>query len=394
MIEMKYLALLGRLDKISLAELESLFGNVRPVGKTMAVFEADREPDLRRLGGVQKIAEEMPGGYDKLVSYLENLPDGKITLGVSDYRRRATARGTQGEALKLKKILQRRGRSVRVLENKTAVLSTATAHHNQLAEKKNHVEILFTESGRYKLLGVQNISEYAKRDQARPARDARVGMLPPKLAQILINLCGEYDSGSRLLDPFCGTGVVLQEALLMGRKVVGTDVHPRMVEFSKKNLDWLRGEYFRSLTNQGKSGIIKGYSDFVLEVGDAMQCDWNKLLGGNGKIGAVATEVFLGQPISLPPAEIKLKQEMQTCRTIILGFLKNLGGQVEANTPVVMAIPAWLRNDGGYARLNILDEVEKLGYNVVKFSNLGQKDLLYFREGQIVAREIIVLRKN
>ena len=180
----------------------------------------------------------------------------------------------------------------------------------------------------------------------------------------------------------------------MGRKVVGTDVNPRMVEFSKKNLDWLRGEYFRSLTNQGKSGIIKGYSDFVLEVGDAMQCDWNKLLGGNGKIGAVATEVFLGQPMSLPPAEIKLKQEMQTCRTIILGFLKNLGGQVEANTPVVMAIPAWLRNDGGYARLNILDEVEKLGYNVVKFSNLGQKDLLYFREGQIVAREIIVLRKN
>ena len=77
-----------------------------------------------------------------------------------------------------------------------------------------------------KLEGVQNISAYAMRDQKRPKRDAFVGMLPPKLAQIMINLAlGDQEPKDKLLlDPFCGTGVLLQEALLMGLKVYGTDL--------------------------------------------------------------------------------------------------------------------------------------------------------------------------
>ena len=98
--------------------------------------------------------------------------------------------------------------------------------------------------------------------------------------------------------------------------------------------------------------------------------------------------------MSKSPAEIKLREEKENCRAIILGFLKNLSGQVEAGTPVTLAIPAWLRGTGEYSRLNILDEIEKLGYNLVKFKSASQRDLLYFREGQIVAREIISLRKK
>ena len=63
-------------------------------------------------------------------------------------------------------------------------------------------------------------------------------------------------------------------------------------------------------------------------------------------------------------------------------------------TPVTIAVPAWLGPDGRYERLNILDEIENLRYNVVRFKNLRQKDLLYHRDGQVVAREIIVLRKK
>ncbi len=60
----------------------------------------------------------------------------------------------------------------------------------------------------------------------------------------------------------------------------------------------------------------------------------------------------------------------------------------------MIAVPAWLRPDGRYERLNLLDEIDNLRYNVVRFKNLGQKDLLYHRDGQVVAREIIVLRKK
>lgn len=379
---MKYIAVLGRLPMLSIAELESQFLEVKPFIKRghemrkndenfgLATFESEKTPDISILGGVQKIGVEMEGGFNSLVDYLFELPEGKITLGVSDFRRGANARKAQGEALKLKKILQRRGRSVRVLENKAPVLSTATSHHNQLAEKKNHVEIIFTEFGTFNLIGVQNISEYAKRDQARPARDAKVGMLPPKLAQILINLCGPLEDGARLLDPFCGTGVVLQEAFLGGKTPYGTDISERMIDYSKRNLEWIKCE------------------KFDVEVGDATKHKWS------GKIDAVASELFLGQPMSKPPVDIKLKQEKMGCKEITLGFLKNLSSQIKSGTPVVLAVPAWLRESGEYSRLNILDEVENLGYNVKKFINLGQSDLLYYREGQIVAREIIVLRKQ
>ena len=222
-------------------------------------------------------------------------------------------------------------------------------------------------------------------------------MLPPKLAQILINLCGELETGARVLDPFWGTGVVLQEAFLRGFLPYGTDINPRMVEYSRRNLEWI------------------GCREFLVEDGDARSHVW----GDTPEIRAVVAEAFLGQPMSRIPGEVKLREEKQRCKEIILGFLENLSSQVKSGTPVALAIPAWLReeNRGGgrilgtgesserlseaegregcqYERLGVLDEVERLGYNVVEFRNLSQEDLLYFRKGQVVAREIIVLRKK
>ena len=388
---MKYLAILGRLEKLSLAELESVFSGVKLVKtdfierganfrkKTangeefeskLALFSSEEKPNISRFGGVLKFAEELPNDFNSLVEFLAGLPEGKITLGVSDFCHGTTTHKAQCKALKLKALLRRRGRSVRVLENKSPILSTATSHHNQLAEKKNHVEIILTEFGNFNLIGVQNISNYAKRDQARPARDAKVGMLPPKLAQILLNLTGNLPKGARILDPFCGTGVVLQEAFLSGLTPYGTDLNPRMVEYSRRNLQWI------------------GCDNFQVEVGDATNFNWS------GEIDAVVAEGFLGTPMSMIPSDIKLKEEKIRCIEIVRGCLKNLTGQLKTDTPVVLAIPAWLRKTGKYEGLKILDEVEELGYNVVKFENVRQEELLYFRKGQIVAREIIVLRKK
>ena len=233
---MKYLAVLGRQPLISLAELESLFKKVQPIAPNLATFESSKKPDINRLGGSLKLAEFLE---TTPLDFLQNQPEGKITLGLSDYSPRATARATGAEALKLKKILVRHNRSVRVVPNANAVLSTATSHNNHLGEKPGKVELIKFGKDYFVSIGTQNITAYAKRDQARPARDAKVGMLPPKLAQILINLCGDLSQNSRLLDPFCGTGVVLQEAWLMGYRPYGTDLSERMVEYSKKNLKWL-----------------------------------------------------------------------------------------------------------------------------------------------------------
>ena len=98
--------------------------------------------------------------------------------------------------------------------------------------------------------------------------------------------------------------------------------------------------------------------------------------------------------MSNPPADIKLKSVMADIYPLYYHTLRNLSSQIKSGTPVVMAVPAWLRPDGRYQRLNLLDEIDNLGYNVIKYQNLSQNDLLYFRDGQVVAREIIVLRKK
>lgn len=358
-----YLAILGREPELSIAELEAIFGEVQKLSDNLAVFESKVVPSIDMLGGSLKLAVKLD---KKPLEYLGEL-EGKITLAVSDYSKGASKKSANLEAMKLKKILVRHGKSVRVVLGDAAMLSTATSLHNGLSGKNpKKCELVKVNSDWYRVIGVQDIDNYARRDQGRPARDAKVGMLPPKLAQILINLCGSLKPGAVVLDPFCGTGVLLQEALLMGYFAYGTDISDRIVEFSKKNLD-----YFK-------------FKDYKLEVGDAISFQWQQ------SVDAVACEGYLGKPMSKIPSEMELKEQKQECSSIILGFLKNLAGQIKAKTPVVIAAPAWLRENGNYSRLEILDQIKDMGYNV---DNKTREGLFYYREGQIVARDIIILRK-
>ena len=88
---------------------------------------------------------------------------------------------------------------------------------------------------------------------------------------------------------------------------------------------------------------------------------------------------------------MELKEQKQECGAIVIGFLKNLVSQIESGTPVMIAVPAWLRDNGTYSRLEIIDLIADMGYNV---NNKSREGLLYHREGQIVARDIIILRKK
>ncbi len=393
---MKYLAILGRNKVLSLAELMSLYNNVRKVGGGCASFESASSVNIDRLGGCLKLAQEIEG---PVVKWLMSLPEGKIVLGVSDYSKGAASRAVRAEALKLKKILVRHGRSVRVVLGEGAMLSSATVLHNGLGRSEHKVELIKLDGTWYVGCGVQNIDAYARRDQARPARDAKVGMLPPKLAQILLNLCGELPSGARVLDPFCGTGVVLQEALLMGYRVYGTDIDERMVRYTKRNLEWfINGSeqmFARSASTQpvftdasrSCSQQLRTSSQTLLtSVGDAAKFTWEQ------PVDAVACEAYLGPPLKTVPTDVELKEIKQEIDSLLYNTLKNLSRQLKSGVPVVMAVPAWLRPDGLYSGLDLLDEIDSLGYNVKKFASVGR--LLYHRDGQVVAREIIVLRKK
>ena len=186
----------------------------------------------------------------------------------------------------------------------------------------------------------------------------------------------------------------------MGYRAYGTDISERMVDYSKKNLKWLTESIEKSLlsprpsrpSSRGSGANSRqqppkcAKSDFFsLSVGDATSFQWNR------PIDAVACEGYLGKPFSRIPTEMELKEQKQECKGIVIGFLKNLVGQIKPGTPVVIAAPAWLKSDGSYERLEVVDEIEDMGYNV---NNKTREGLLYHRDGQVVARDILILRKK
>ncbi|MBC7943428.1 hypothetical protein H7X68_02945 [Candidatus Saccharibacteria bacterium] len=385
-----YIAILGRQPALGIAELERVFGgnNVTPLSNLATVIDTN-SLDIQKLGGVlkagtvtiditsgdwHKVNQKIVQHYTRVWSSFE----GKITLGLSAYGFDIDPRDVQKIGITLKQRLKRTGVSLRIVPNQESALSTATSHHNKLGLAQNKVELLIVRSKNGKIviaesIGAQNITAYTKRDQERPKRDAFVGMLPPKLAQIMINLA-HPPAGTRILDPFCGTGVILQEAALQSYGVYGSDLSEKMVRYSRENLNWLTDTHHLRF-------------DFDLHEGDAMDTKWQQ------PIGAVVAETYLGQPFSAPPSPVKLDEVRRNCNHILTEFLKNLSPQIDSGTPVCVAIPAWRNKEGRFTHLPLIATIAQLGFKPHEFSNISQNDLLYFREDQVVARELLVLTK-
>ena len=269
---------------------------------------------------------------------------------------------------------------MRLIPNKEPALNTATSHHNKLGLSPNKVEILVVADRKNIIVaesvGAQNISAYAARDQERPKRDAFVGMLPPKLAQIMVNLATQGSSDQlTVLDPFCGTGVVLQEALIAGYDVYGSDLSDKMIDYSNINIDWIKQKYRLEASSR-------------IHQGDAMTTKWQ------APIDAIVCEGYLGQPFSAPPSPAKLREVRGNCNHIISSFLKNLAQQISTDTPVCLAVPAWRDASGRLSHLDLTSQLDSLDYQRVDLQHVDQRDLVYFREDQVVARELLILRKK
>ena len=391
-----HIALLGRQPALSIAELERVYPRVSWFSAESALVDTD-SIDVQQLGGTQKAGKvilELPVAEwrrtsDAIVRHYAKAwagREGKITLGLSAYGFTVSPRDLQKVGIILKSKLKQSGVSLRLIPNQEQALNSATSHHNKLGLSENKVELLIVKGGStiavVESTGSQNITALAARDQGRPRRDAFVGMLPPKLAQIMINLAGPITKSPtsdlaypRILDPFCGTGVLLQEASLMRYAVYGTDLSEKMIRYSRDNLNWLEDKY--SFT-----------TDWYLHEGDAVDTKWQQ------PIDAVVCETYLGQPFSAPPSSAKLTEVRGNCNHIITGFLKNLAPQIAPGTPVVMAVPAWKSTSDSFTHLPFIEHVEDFGFERVKFETIKPEQLLYFRPDQVVAREILVLVKK
>lgn len=389
-----HIALLGRQPELSIAELERVFTKVSWFSPQTALIDTDEVIDIQKLGGSQKIGRvilevdstewrHVSGALVKHYAKIWSVAAGKITLGLSAYDFKLSPRELQKSGLILKSKLKSGGVSLRLVPNQEVALSTATSHHNKLGLSDNKVELLIIRGKNSTIIaesiGAQNITALAARDQGRPRRDAFVGMLPPKLAQIMINLAGPLAADPtqdlaqpRVLDPFCGTGVLLQEAMLMGYDVYGTDLSEKMIRYSRENLNWLQDKY--QLTGH-----------WYLHEGDATDTKWQQ------PIAAVVTETYLGQPFSAPPSSAKLTEVRGNCNHIIGGFLKNLSKQLKPGTPVVLAVPAWKDKSDNFTHLPLTTKIEDYGFKRMTLTTVDADRLMYFRPDQVVARELLLL---
>ncbi len=442
------IAILGRQPKLSLAELESLFGaeKITPIGN-IGAFVDEKEPlPQSRLGGTMKSAKlltrlekaDLSDAFNYLQKmipeHLHYLPDGKLQLGVSVYGEKAQRDWLLKQMLTLKKAVKKTGRSVRIIENKSEALESAQVLYNKLTGPLGW-ELLLIKDGEGFIVaqttGVQNIDDYSKRDFDRPKRDAFVGMLPPKLAQIMINLAvgrwhmadGKTGAGPNsthhipptIFDPFCGTGVVLQEAVLTGYDVIGSDLSEKMVEYSGENLDWLKNEYpaisqsfLRRQESSGKeiaegdtksnwipdqAGDDKTGSIIKITQADATTHNWGLNIQDPSSKIFIVCETYLGKPLTSLPGSVELETVMNESNEIAKGFLGNISTQIKKGTRLCLALPAWHLGNGMFKHLKVLDQLTDLGYNRLDLKHATKNDLVYHRENQIVARELTILEK-
>ncbi len=412
---MQSLLILGRQPALGLAELESLYGPgaLRPVGKQTVVVDVD--PCLLafdRLGGATKFCKILTtldtthwGQIEKFLvgvapGHSQTIPEGKMLLGLSVVGLDIGLRQLEATGLTIKKAIRKTGRSVRLVPNKAPELNSAQVIHNKLTGP-NGWELVFIRDGNKTIVAqtvkVQDIESYTRRDRERPKRDTKVGMLPPKLAQILVNLAvGRLPEdklssiceipagqpiprpvlGQTVLDPFCGTGVVLQEALLMGYEVAGSDLEPRMVDYTAKNLEWLSQMYrFEP-------------KDYYLAAGDATKHKWAITPD------FIAAETYLGRPFTERPGPDILAQTANDCNLIIKKFLNNIGAQVPSGTRFCLAVPAWQTQPNQFRHLPLIDSLSDMGYNRISFEHVRDEDLIYYRADQIVARQLVIITKR
>lgn len=376
-----YLYILGREKALCLAELESKDKNIELITEHIAVSK--KLFDINNLGGTIKVGEIIANSVanvnelqKEIVNYSKGINlETKFNYGISYYGNSKINFNQIG--IKLKKELKSLGLKPRfVMPAEGTILNAASIKHNKIFPEGREFIVVQLKDKILLAIGksFQDIDMYSKRDYEKPCRDRKVGMLPPKLSQIMINLANP-DLKSIVYDPFCGSGGLLMESSLMGYDSLGSDLSDDMTICAKKNIDW----FLDNFDTKGTVEIIKSN-------------DATKLKYPNKRY-AVVTEGFLGINFLSKPTKQLIDEQVSSLKYLYLAFFKNLLLQEHLADSICICVPFWKLNDQTI-RLNLIDEIANLGYTIVEFKSARQSTLDFFREGQFTGRQIVVFKPN
>lgn len=378
------------------------------------------------LGGTVKIYQKIAPKEAKLIDLLqkENISK-KIICALSNFSQDKF--DSFREVLTAKKILKI---PIRVIDGKDDN-RLSSAQSFQYRMDGENIEYGLFSSGWGRLIAVQNINEWTRHDFGKPRSDAKSGMLPPKLARMMVNLAvsqvenskHEYRSSKQIesnsnsknskhvsnfefrysnlrplvADPFCGSGNVLIEALSIGCDVIGSDISEKAVEDTKANLEWLNQN---AKIPTGSAKARKNQNDSVkckIFQADATKYDF----GGIDRDFVVVTEPYLGQPRN---HKLTIEEEKEVKEDIIRlyrDFLKNLLAAGNRLLGVCLVFPLFELANG--KKLSIFDQcidfIAEIGYDIICPPSSGETSsckagpsMEYGRDYQVVKREVVLLQ--
>jgi len=366
---------LGNTPDLSLLELQTLYpGQFDLVTDSVACYEGELDlSGLSRLGGTRKVAIEL-ASVDlkdltaKLIELISADPAKNIAL--TDF----TDLGMERSVFHTIKS---------GVERSIRFVSLETTEHELLMLSHQHVSeynllpfgrLPKGDSGKIviaRTVWIYNAEDWVSRDREKPYRDIKRGMLPPKVARIMVNLATQGKTSLTLADPFCGTGTVLSEAIMVGENVIGSDTNPDAIPGTKSNLEWiLSTPNLPSTTYELHIGDATHFHEFV------SSCD------------CIATEPYMGPLLDErnPSSLEKIKNIAKGLDKLYRGAYKSFAAVLPTGGRVVMSIPSFNVYNRVIPTISI-DTLASLGYNYVS-------SVPYGKPGAAVVRNITILEKK
>lgn len=377
-----FYCLLGNTPSLSLQELTTVIGaeQVKQVSAQVAEVTLSNETAAHELmhilGGVVKITKPLraleksdPQAIEIAVTeYLQSLQLPKVTFGVAEIGRDHQEEVSLSE---IKKLLQEVGISARYIESPRIGLSASVLLHHE-----NVLELVILPVGNdwqlTQTVAVQDIDQWTKRDRYKPYADRRKGMLPPKVARMMVNLAlgrveDKKSSSPLVYDPFCGTGTVLIEAMMRGCQVVGSDLDADSVTGTQENLAWLsQAEDLKLNFKVFESDVTRANPG---QVGQ--------------QVDAIVTEPFLGKPT---PRVEQLPGIFKGLGKLYLGAFKQWTKILKPDARVVIVFPYVEQGNRVFSLEFLIDKLAECGYTIVS------EPVLYHRPQAVVQRQIHTFR--
>lgn len=373
---MEYLFILGKTPLLSQVELRSVFKREEIVEEhdefvRVKTSKTVDQSFFDRLGGVTKACEIIHEDIGEYLIQVGQEHKGKMAFGISVLG--TSHPNPKTHLLAAKRKLKEAKISARFINKDFQNLTSVQIWNEKLIESRTDITIIKTGGKSYAgvTVAIQDYEAYSHRDYDKPFRDAKMGMLPPKLAQMMLSIANR----KVIYDPFCGSGTILMEALLSGAQVIGSDISETCVHGTQANIDWLTNEFQLAKKNREHANV-------TLFVHDA-----SKPLPLKEHF-SIVTEGYLGPPQHTPPPPPIQQRIFGDIHMIYQKFFQNAAKVMKSGSRICITFPFFEpRRPVGYP---FSSEYESYGFRRIKLSD---KPLLYSRADQIVGREIVLYER-